>query len=59
MNSLMTADMSLPLGMNLALGGRTTLNLNQRDHKEMERQISRLKEQNKSVLHFCLNLICI
>jgi len=43
----MTADMSFPLGMNLALGGRASLNLNNRDHKELDRQIARLKDQNK------------
>jgi len=47
LNCLMTADMSFPLGMNLALGGRASLNLNNRDHKELDRQIARLKDQNK------------
>ena len=43
----MTADMTFPLGMNLALGGRAALPLNGRDQKELERQILRLKDQNK------------
>jgi len=49
LHSLVTADMSFPVGMNLALGGRTSLNLSAsaRDQREMERQISRLKDQNK------------
>jgi hypothetical protein len=43
LNSLVTADMSFPLSMNLAIGGRPT----HRDPREMERQIARLKDQNK------------
>ncbi len=45
-NSLITADIAFPLGMNLALGDRTSFNLTA-NSKELERQISRLKEQNK------------
>lgn len=49
LNSLITADMSFPLGMNLALGarGRPTQSANNKEMKEMERQIIRLKDQNK------------
>jgi len=47
LNCLITADISFPLGMNLALGGRTSINLSSRETREMERQIVRLKEQNK------------
>lgn len=43
-NSLITADISFPLSMNLAIGGGRS---GQRDPREMERQIARLKDQNK------------
>jgi len=46
-NSLITADISFPLGMNLALGDRTSFNLSSTNSKDLERQILRLKDQNK------------
>jgi hypothetical protein len=45
LNSLITADMSFPLSMNLAIGGGSRTS--QRDPREMERQIVRLKDQNR------------
>jgi len=46
-NSLITEDISFSLGMNLALGDRTSFNISSSNSKELERQISRLKDQNK------------
>jgi len=46
LNCLMSSDMSFPLSMNLAVGAGGSIN-NFRDPKEMDRQITRLKEQNR------------
>lgn len=46
LNCLMSSDMSFPLSMNLAVGAGGSM-VNLRDPKEMERQITRLKEQNR------------
>lgn len=43
LNCLMSSDMSFPLSMNLAVGSGGSI----RDPKEMDRQITRLKEQNR------------
>ena len=46
LNCLMSSDMSFPLSMNLAVGaGWSVTSL--RDPREMDRQITRLKEQNR------------
>jgi len=46
LNCLMSSDMSFPLSMNLAVGSGGSIN-SFRDPKEMDRQITRLKEQNR------------
>ena len=48
MNCLMNADLSFPLSMNLAVGaGGSLAGLAGRDPRELDRQIARLKEQNR------------
>merc|ERR1740137_365929 len=46
LNCLMSSDMSFPLSMNLAVGAGGSMT-NLRDPREMDRQITRLKEQNR------------
>jgi hypothetical protein len=46
LNCLMSSDMSFPLSMNLAVGAGGSMH-SLRDPKEMDRQITRLKEQNR------------
>jgi len=46
LNCLMSSDMSFPLSMNLAVGAGGSMT-SLRDPKEMDRQITRLKEQNR------------
>merc|ERR1712002_29985 len=46
LNCLMSSDMSFPLSMNLAVGSGGSMT-SLRDPKEMDRQITRLKEQNR------------
>ena len=53
MNCLMSSDMTFPLSINLAVGGaannsaNNTANNNNQQPKDLERQISRLKDQNR------------
>jgi len=46
LNCLMSSDMSFPLSMNLAVGAGGSM-VSLRDPREMDRQITRLKEQNR------------
>jgi len=46
LNCLMSSDMSFPLSMNLAVGAGGSMT-SLRDPREMDRQITRLKEQNR------------
>ena len=49
LNSLMSSDISFPMSINLAVGGAgTTGGSNNNKHpRDLERQISRLKDQNR------------
>ena len=53
MNCLMSSDMTFPMSINLAVGGaannsaNNTANNNNQQPKDLERQISRLKDQNR------------
>ena len=53
LNCLMSSDMTFPMSINLAVGGaannsaNNTANNNNQQPKDLERQISRLKDQNR------------
>ena len=50
LNSLMSSDISFPMSINLAVGGAGTAggSNNNKHPRDLERQISRLKDQNRS-----------
>ena len=50
LNSLMSSDISFPMSINLAVGGAGTTggSNNNKQPRDLERQISRLKDQNRS-----------
>ena len=49
LNSLMSSDISFPMSINLAVGGAGTTGAsnNNKHPRDLERQISRLKDQNR------------
>ena len=49
LNSLMSSDISFPMSINLAVGGAGTAggSNNNKQPRDLERQISRLKDQNR------------
>ena len=49
LNSLMSSDISFPMSINLAVGGAGTTGgaNNNKQPRDLERQISRLKDQNR------------
>ena len=48
LNSLMSSDISFPMSINLAVGSGGSVGVS-KEQKDMEKQISRLKDQNRFV----------
>ena len=48
LNSLMSSDISFPMSINLAVGSGGSVGVN-KEQKDLEKQISRLKDQNRFV----------